>query len=289
MTASRLLLCMSLIVGFREASAQNFVLVLRVDQEEVYADEPLVFSTSISNPLAQKNHAWNQEVDRELARLAVAFQEKKIDEEAYGKETERLKKGRKETRVMTVGTKEMPWYKMVNFRVYTADSAMVTGWPIEVLGRSYSDSVAVMDERGYYLVKHHVPIEGMAKLRPGEYRVSVGLDSVVSKEIRVKVLGQKMPAEVKNRKETMLRLGKYYVQALEGDAALEYAERVLKKEPGDLGGLILRGEALVVKGMYGEALTAFEGALEIYRRTWADEEEPPDYILGMIEWLRERP
>jgi tetratricopeptide (TPR) repeat protein len=85
-----------------------------------------------------------------------------------------------------------------------------------------------------------------------------------------------------------LQLGNYYLQRMDTEKAMEYATNVLKKNPADIGGLVLRGETYILKRNYKPALADFEKALKQHNKKFPELQEPPEYLLATIDWLEKK-
>jgi tetratricopeptide (TPR) repeat protein len=254
----------------------------------VYHNEPITFTTGLLNHILQDNLQWNQAADEGLAEISADYKVGKISKEEFEKETERILKGKREIKVDTIGNYQSPWFEQIVFRIFLNDSTVQTGWPITLLGDPLTDSMAILDEKGYYVVNHHLSPEQVTKLRPGTYQVKVLLAGMWSNPVTVNIRKENIPTAVLTSRKMQLRLGNYYLQRKDAEKAMEYATNVLKKNPADIGGLVLRGETYILKNNYKPALADFEKALKQHNKRFPDLQEPPEYLLATIDWLEKK-
>jgi tetratricopeptide (TPR) repeat protein len=253
-----------------------------------YHNEPLIFTTSLVNKALQQNIQWNQAADAWLTEVAADYKAGKLSKEEFEKETELVTKGKKEVTTETIGTKQLPWFHQLNFRIFIDSDTAQASWPISILGDPLTDSIAVLDDKGYYLVMHHLSPEQVAKRNPGTYKIQILLAGVWSNTVTVKIRQENIPAQILKTAHMQLRLGNYYLQQKDAEKAMEYATNVLKKDPADIGGLILRGETYILKKNYSPALVDFKKALQQHYKRFPDLQEPPEYLLAAIGWLKKR-
>lgn len=254
----------------------------------VYHNEPIIFTTGLLNHTLQDNLQWNQAADDGLAEISADYKSGKISKEEFEKETERILKGKKEIKVDTIGNYQSPWFEQIVFRIFLNDSTEQTAWPITLLGDPSTDSIAILNEKGYYIVNHHLSPEQVANLRPGTYQVKVLLAGMWSNPVTVNIRKENIPAAVLTSRKMQLRLGNYYLQGKDAEKAMGYATNLLKNNPADIGGLVLRGETYILKKNYKPALADFKKALQQHYKKYPDLQEPPEYLLAAIGWLEER-
>jgi tetratricopeptide (TPR) repeat protein len=269
----------------------KFSITLMVEDTSAYTayhNEPLVFTTTLVNKTLQQNLAWNQAADAWLATVAHDYQAGNLTKEEFEKETQLVTAEKKQVKADTVGARQSPWYHQLQFRVLLGDSIAQAAWAIKVLGDPVTEPVAVLDAKGYYQVMHHLSPRKVLKLRPGTYRIQVGLAGVWSNEVMVEIKRQNLPAIVLNSPEMLLRLGNYYLERKNAGKALSYAKRVLTKEPNDISALLLSGESYILKKNYRQALDYFEKAFQQHKRTFPNLPERPLYLEGTIAWLKEK-
>lgn len=275
-------------LAIRSDCQSVFTITLRVEEQTsytVYHNEPLVFSTSLLNQKYQKDLEWNEAADTWLARLAADYQAGRLSKEEFEKETARVTNGKRTLQQYTIGTSQSPWFRQLQFRILM-HGIKKAAWPVEVLGAPPKDAIAILDEKGYYLVRHHLSPEQVLKTKPGTYQIQVLLGGASSNIITVHVTKQNIPGGVLKSETMQLRLGNYYLARLDTDKALNHAYAVLKKNPNSLNGLILSGEIYIQKKNYRKALTFFEKALKQHQKTYPDSIEPPEHLQTIIAWLK---
>jgi tetratricopeptide (TPR) repeat protein len=247
-----------------------------------------VFTTSLVNKTLQQDMAWNQAADAWLAEVAADHQAGKLSKEAFEKETQLVTEGKRLVKADTAGTSQSPWFRQLRFRIWLNEGIRQAPWPIAVLGDPGTESIAVLDEKGYYLVMHHLSPAKVLKLRPGVYKIQAGLAGVWSNEVIVTIRKQNIPPGVLKTSDMRLRLGNYYLERKDADKALDYATAVLKKDPKDINALVLSGESYILKKNYRQALVYFDKALQQHRKEFPDLPEQPLYLDGTIAWLKEK-
>lgn len=269
----------------------KFSITLMVEDTSAYTayhNEPLIFTTSLVNKTLQQDLAWNQAADAWLAEVASDYQAGNLSKEEFEKETQLVTTGKKQVKADTVGTRQSPWFRRLQFRVLLNNGTIQSPWPITLLGEPVTEPVAILDERGYYLVMHHLNPAKVLKLRPGTYKIQVGLAGVWSNEVMVTIRQQNIPAGVLNTSEMQLHLGNYYLERRNAGRALAYATAVLIKDPKDINALVLSGESFILKKKYRLALVYFEKAFQEHSRAFPDLPERPLYLEGTIAWLKEK-
>ncbi|MEO6732632.1 MAG: hypothetical protein ABIN01_15535 [Ferruginibacter sp.] len=270
----------------------NFSISLAVQESAdytAYHDEPLVFTTSIYNDGLRQNIQWNIAADEWLTQLSKDYTAGKISLDEFNKETALANSGKRNLNIITIGSVQSPWFKQISFRIFSNGMVPQNAWPINLLGNVASDPVAVLDEKGYYRVKHHLTPQQVSMLAPGTYKIKVFLAQVWSNTVTLEIKKQDMPGGVLKSTDMQLRLGNYYLLRNDADKAIGYAEAILKKDPANIGALILRGESYILKQNYKLALADFEKALKEYFKQFPGvESEPPEYLEDTIEWLKNK-
>jgi len=266
----------------------KFSITLKVEDTSAYTayhNEPLIFTTSLVNKELQQNLQWNRAADAWLTEVAADYKAGKLSKEEFEKETELVTKGKKEVTTAIVGTRQLPWFHQLAFRMFLNNDVAQDPWPISMLGDPLTDSIAVLDDKGYFRVAHHLSPEQVTKRKPGTYKIQVLLAGVWSNTVTVKIRQENIPAQILKTENMQLRLGNYYLQGKDALKAMEYATNVLKKSPADIGGLVLRGEIYILENKYKPALADFKTALQHHNKRFPNLQEPPEYLLATIEWL----
>jgi tetratricopeptide (TPR) repeat protein len=254
----------------------------------VYHNEPVIFTTVLVNHTLQENLQWNQAADDGLAKISADYKAGMLSKEEFETETERILKGKREIKADTIGSYGSPWFEQLEFRAFQNDSIVQPAWPITLLGDPLTDSIALLDEKGYYVVNHHLSPEQVAGLRPGTYQVKALLSGMLSNPVTVNIRKENIPRAVLNSREMQLRLGNYYLKRKDAQKAMEYATTLLGKNPADIAGSVLRGESYILKKNYTSALADFKKALQQHNKRFPGLQEPPEYLLATIDWLEKR-
>jgi tetratricopeptide (TPR) repeat protein len=269
----------------------KFSIALMVEDTSAYTayhNEPLIFTTILVNKELQQNLQWNRAADAWLVEVAADYKAGKLSKEEFEKETALVINGKKQIGATTVGTNRLPWFHQLQFRVLFKNDNKQISWPISLLGDPLTDSIAILDDDGYYRVMHHLGPEQLAKQKPGTYTIQVLLAGIWSNTVSVNLRHEDIPNHVLKTAKMQLRLGNYYLDRKDADKALDYAEDILKKDDDNIKGLILCGEGYILKNNYKKALTCFKEALKQYKKQFPDLQESPIYLLGTIAWLEQR-
>ncbi|MBV4360596.1 tetratricopeptide repeat protein [Pinibacter aurantiacus] len=257
---------------------------------KAYHNEPIVFSISLVNKVIQQDISWNEDADAYLAQVAADYKAGLITKEEFEKETDLVTKGKRTVTSESIGSKELPWFLQLKFHVVVKDTIEQKNWKPSVLGDPGTDSVAVLDENGYYSVNYHLSPEQVSKLRAGTYKVEVELAGVSSNEVIVKIKPENIPHGKLNKRDMQLRLGNYYLERKDAKKVLYYANLILQKNPSDINGLILKGESYILQEQYKLALSAFTKAQQQYNKNnkRSPVNEPPLYLIATIAWLQKK-
>lgn len=271
----------------------NFNIKLEVNDSSafrVYHNEPVVFTITLTNKAARRDIEWNEDASAYLAQLSADYSAGLITKEEFQKETDTVSKGKRTITTTTVGTNASPWFTQLKFRVVIKDTMEQHNWKPSILGDPDTDSIAVLDNKGYYSVDYHLSPEQVSKIKAGTYTVQVMLAGVTSNDVKLHIKQENIPYGQLNKKTMLLRLGDYYLERKDGKKALYYANILLQKNPSDISGLVLKGEAYILLEQYKPALTAFKKAQQLFYK--ADKRspvnEPPVYLIATIAWLQKK-
>ena len=290
MNLYKLLYLLCILVSAHVYSQPTFSINLRVETNQtytVYHNEPLIFTTSLLNQTLQQDQEWNRASNEWLAEVTANYNAGKLTQEEFEKEIQIINDGKKQIEVTTIGRIQLPWFRQLQFHIFR-NNIELAQWPIRILGDPLTDSMAVLDETGYYLVRHHLSPKQVASRAPGTYEIKVFLAGVWSNAVTVNIKPEDMPDHVLKSRTMQLRLGNYYLETKNTERAIVYANEVLKKNQFDIDGLILRGEIYILQKKFKRALTDFKLALQQYEEKFPDSVEPPDYIQRTIAMLEEK-
>jgi tetratricopeptide (TPR) repeat protein len=287
-----LLIICSLMPGVLLAQGR-FTITLLVDDSSAfraYHNEPIVFTITLVNKTLQQDISWNEDADAYLAQVAADYKAGLITKDDFEIETNLVTSGKRITNAESVGSADSPWFRQLKFVVVVKDTIEQHNWKPQILGDPGTDTVALLDEKGYYSVDYGLSPQQVSKLRPGSYKVQVMLAGVLSNEVSVKIKPENIPNGQLNKKDMLLRLGNYYLEAEDAKKALSYANILLQKNPSDISGLVLKGEAYILQQQYKTALTTFTKAYQIYNKVNkpSPANEQPLYLIATIAWLQKR-
>jgi tetratricopeptide (TPR) repeat protein len=276
------------LIPLTAAAQKGIALSLTINNEvndTIYADEPVLFSVTLTNRAAQEAALWNLANNRRVAELQRMLEKKQISPEQFAAEKLILDSVRRKITPLTAGSREKPWYTELEwYAVNAATQAPVSFTPV-LLPKPAAEAVALLDENGYYKVVFGFSAALIQKMTAGNLSVVVKLRDVKSLPVQMVLTGAPMPKQLAESEEAWLHTGSYYWHA--GDAALTmaYADKVLERNPVSLEGLVLKGDGQVLQKSYLPALETYNKALKEYYRQYGSG-EPPEYLLSVIDLVK---
>jgi tetratricopeptide (TPR) repeat protein len=268
---------------------QGIALNLRVNQGNkaiIYQDEPLIISVSISNPGATYNAQWNREADQSLQQLKTMHQNGEVTVEQYDQEIKRIQQSKKKIQIPAIGTISQPAYQKVKVEWKNELGTRMNNISMKLLSSSSMPNVLVLDANAYYLLQWGINRKEVGKLKPGKYILMATLDNYHSEPVELEILTSAIPSSKLNTIAVQHKLGKFELLSGQAESAAIHAKNILKLNSASVDGLVLLGEVNVQKNNYKEALKNFEDALMLFNKQKLSSPEPPEYIFGMIEWLK---
>lgn len=279
-----------LLVSLRSA-AQPVTVTLRANYTtdvKLYHDEPLLLVVSLINEQARENSSWNNAADRGLEGLEELLKAGKIKREDYDREKARLTNGKKQVTAVTIGAKGRPWSSVVKWKMKSLNSQGELQPIVRTMPNPSAEEIAVLDENAYYAAYFGVDADVMKSIPAGIYEMTVSVDGEASQTVRIEIKNEAMPALTASPEELLLRMGQYYWHAGDVPKGMQYADQLLRKNPASLDGLSLKGDLQVLNNSFADALTTFNQATKEYYKQNGTSAEPPEYLLRMITWLKEK-
>jgi tetratricopeptide (TPR) repeat protein len=254
----------------------------------VYHDEPVIFSVTLTNPEARFAREWNLASDRDMAELNEKLKTDTSGREKYLSEIERLRSGKKEIISFSIGSKQEPWFKMIKWEILKlASGAGLTSQP-QFLLYQQMDSVAILGAGAYYKVYFGISETEIQNWNAGKYQVRAICGQMISEPVELIIRAEKIPAAMAESVPVLFKKGRYEWLNDNPDKAIQASAKILEKNPKQPDALAFRGEIFVQKKNYAAALKDFQDALQLYKEKQPGQFEPPEYLLGMIAWLKEQ-
>jgi hypothetical protein len=209
-----------------------------------------------------------------------------MKKEAYEMEKDYALANKRVLGVDTLGTDEHPWYTAVKFTIIK-DGKDTVDLPLRLMNYPEPEKVAILDTINSYSVLYGIPPEELLKQQAGSYEVIAAVAGVQSGKVVLNILNEPYsPTQLKSE-AVQMQLANYYLNEFNLEKAFMHAENILRTYPNSIAGLMLRGEVRVRKNEYQLALLDFETALKKYRSSKGSK-EPPEYIIGMVEGVKQK-
>jgi len=277
------------VISARGSAQQPVKVTLRVNYSnavKLFHDEPVVLSVAISNQEDQESQRWNKAADRRLDQLEVLLKENKISREDYNKQKEKLKGGKRAISSLTLGTAANPWLQLVKWKMINAGTGAEIILSAKPLMNPSSEAVAVLDENGYYVSYFGLSPEDIRKIPGATYNLTAMIEKESSEIVYVEIKNEVMSAVIAESEEMLLKTGQYYWHLNDAVKTMQYADRILAKNPSSLDGLSLKGDGQVLNQSYLPALETYNKAVKEYYKQNGTGSEPPEYLFSMITFVK---
>jgi tetratricopeptide (TPR) repeat protein len=277
--------------GLAQNKAAPFALYFSVDYQDslgLYRDEPAILTVNISNPAITYAASWNKESRNYLAELEQQFNEGKISEAYFQQEQKSVNEGMISTVESQVGSLSEPWASKVMFKIVAEDGKEFASLPNRLLKSSRPSAIAILNEGAYFSAEYNLPAGSFKSLSAGNYHFIATLENVKSAPVRLTFKSEDMPVAIRNDEVMLLKIGQYYLQDEDPSKAISYADQILSRNANSLDGLVLRADSYLLMENYKNALMDYEQALALFYQTFPDSYEAPEYLLAMIEYVREK-
>ena len=282
---------MLILVSLRFSAQQPVTVTLRLNYSKavkLYHDESLLLTVAVTNQVAQENQRWNKAADRRLDQLEELLKANKISREDYDKEKTKLAAGKRPVSSITLGTAANPWTSLVKWKMINKSTGSEIQMQSKPLINPSSDAVAVLDENGYYIAYFGLCPEDMKKIPGASYTITAMVEGESSEVVYLELKNEVMPAVVAESVEILLKNGQYYWHSNDPAKTIQFADRILAKNPVSLDGLSLKGDGQVLQELYLPALESYNKALKEYYKQNGVNSEPPEYLLGSIAWIKKQ-
>ncbi|MBI5857444.1 MAG: hypothetical protein HZB42_07315 [Sphingobacteriales bacterium] len=262
----------------------------------VFQDEPVLFDLAIYNKKAQADKRWNMAGDERLKELDDLLKQGKIKKEEYDKEKASIEKNRRTPSGIEIDLTEKNG--KIEAIVWKAKflGAGANAMPVHLPIKPSSPPTppgpkggkAMLDADAYYVLTYVIAPGDLMSLAPGAYLIECSINNVTSNEVKLIVKKGNMDAATANSDVISLRLGSYYHHLENGSRVVEYADKILAKNPASVDGLSLKGDGLVLQKSYAQALETYNKAVKEYYRQNGADSEPPEYLQSRIDWLKKQ-
>ncbi len=256
--------------------------------QKLYHNEPLLLTVTITNREAQENSRWNRAKDRRLNELDDLLKANKISRENYEKEKTQLNTSKRTISSLTLGNQNSPWSSLVKWKMVYSGTGAEVELPVTVFTNPSPESIAILDEKGYYIAYFGINPQDMKKIPGGAYQINAIVGGERSDVAQLELRDEIMPLVIAETEEMWLRIGQYYWHANDAEKTIQYADRILKKNPLSLDGLSLKGDGLIIQQSYLPALETFSKAVTEYYKQHGINSEPPGYLLESIAWIKKQ-
>ncbi|NOT51055.1 MAG: hypothetical protein HOP10_07235 [Chitinophagaceae bacterium] len=288
------ILSYNLLIGFilfflAGASAQRVNINLRINENTeaiVFQNEAVLLDVAVFNKKAQADNRWNQAGEERMKELDELLRQGKIKQEDYDREKASIEKSKRVPQSTELGSATSSWTSAISWKVMNTANRNYVDIPVKLLKRPSTDGKAVLDANGYYIACYGISPEDMRSVGPGTYAIECVINNIPSNAAVLKVENSTMDAAKENSEPVLLRTGQYYWHAENGIKTVEYADRILAKNPSSLDGLSLKGDGQLLQRSYQSAMETYNKAvIEYYKQNGANS-EPPEYLLSMIDIIR---
>lgn len=283
-------ICLATAILFSmKATSQSITITLKANYSNavsVYQDEPLLFTVSVSNQEAMENKRWNNAADRRLNEIGELLKENKISREDFEKEKEKLVAAKREVNSHIIGAAGKPWSSILTWKLINVNNGEFVPLKVRSMVNPSTDEIAVLNDKNFYQAFFGIDAEEMKKIPAGTYQVVVEIDNNKSEPAGMMIKNESMPALIAESEEKLLKVGQYYWHAGEAMKGMMYADKLLQKNPVSVDGLSLKGDLQVHSNLFQPALESYSKALKEFYKQNPGITEPPEYLVGMIEWLK---
>lgn len=253
---------------------------------KIYHDEPLLLVVYVTNQEAQENSRWNKAADRRLNELEELLKAGKIKQEDYDREKAKLTAGKKSISSVTIGSVGKPWASLISWKMVDTKSGTGTAIAPKMMVNPSSEEVAVLNERGYYTAYFGIDAAEIKNKPAGVYELTASVEGEKSEKLRLEISNVIAPAIIAGSEAMLLKLGQYYWHFGNGEKTIEYAGKILAKNPSSIDGLSLKGDGQLLQKIYQPALDSYTKAMKEYYRQNGTNSEPPEYLISMIDFIK---
>lgn len=282
-----------LLVTEFQLQAQRININLSINEEKeavVFQDEPIIFDLAIYNKKAQSERRWNMAGEERMKELDELLKQGKIKQEEYDKEKASIEKNRRTPSSIEIDLTEKKG--KIDAIVWKASGPYGANalpdhifipptWPL-------IKNKIILDADGYYILSYVIAPGELKSVKPGTYIIECSINNFPSNTVKLILKSGVMSETMANSESVLLRMGRYYQHADNGGKVVEFADKILAKNPASVDGLSLKGDGQVLQKSYLPALETYNKAVKEYYRQNGADSEPPEYLQSRIDWLNKQ-
>lgn len=271
------------------AAAQKVNITLRINEAEtatVFQDEAVLLDLAVYNKKAQADQRWNRTGEERLAELNEQLKQGSIKQEDYDREAASINKNKRVPPSTQLGSVAISWTSSISWKSMNTANRNYIQLPLKLMKKPATDGAAVVDADGYYLACYGISPEEMSSVAPGTYAVECFINNIPSNAVLLTIKPGRMDETMASSEPVLLQTGKYYWHAGNGAKTIEYADKLVAKNPSSLDGLSLKGDGQLLQRSYLPALETYNKAIAEYYKQNGKDSEPPEYLLSMIDLIK---
>lgn len=254
----------------------------------VFQNEAVLIDLAVFNKKAQADRRWNMAGEERMNELNELLRLGKIKQEDYDSEKAGIEKSKRTVQSTELGSATSSWTSAVSWKVMNTANGNEINPPIRLLKKPSTEGKAALDASGYYLACYGISPDDMKSIPAGTYAIECMVNNIPAASVVLKVQSGIMDAGKAGADASLLRTGQYYWHNENGDKTVEYAERLLAKNPASLDALSLKADGQYLQNQYEAAMASYKkAAAEYYRQNGAGA-EPPEYLLSMIDVVKKK-
>jgi len=289
--SSKILGVIFLAMAALPVKAQKINVSLEINESKettIYQNESVLMDVAVFSRKAQADRRWNMAGEERMNELNELLRQGKIKQEDYDSEKAGIEKNKRSVQSIELGSATSSWTSAVSWKVMNTANGNEINLPIRLLKKPSTEGKAVLDADGYYLACYGISPEDMKTVSAGTYAIECLVNNIPTASVVLKVQNGMMDTGKAGADASLLRTGQYYWHNENGDKTVEYAERLLAKNPASLDALSLKADGQYLQNQYEAAMASYKkAAAEYYRQNGAGA-EPPEYLLMMIDVVKKK-
>jgi tetratricopeptide (TPR) repeat protein len=281
-----------LLVSVFQLQAQRININLRINEGEeviVFQDEPIILDVAIYNKKAQADRRWNMAGEERMKEIDELLKQGKIKQEEYDREKAGIEKKRRTPSSIEIDLTERKG-KVESFVIKQKPlNAGANAYPVHLPIKPSmppAGGKATLDADGYYILSYIIAPGDLKSVVPGTYLIEYSINDFSSNQVRLILKSGVMNEAMANSEAVLLRMGRYYRNIEDGNKVLEYAGKILAKDPASVDGLSLKGDGQVLQKSYLPALETYNKAVKEYYKKYGVTGEPPEYLFHRIQFIK---
>lgn len=245
----------------------------------VAVDEPIVAQIVLSNPEGEQEDINNWQTELEIEALSDSLESGVITQSQYQTLKDSLERTIVEPPSIDLGSESKPWYNEIAMEVRVSDQAVI--WSRNVCETDISPTIMIqLDDRIF------IDLFITQKVAPGKYRISAVVGEVRSNSVELLVGEQTLPRLSDMDSDRLYAIGNRIAKCGDVADAMTYARELRQRDPESIRAMILEADLLRYEQRRSDALQLYELALMRYFQKYPDLDEAPEYLLTMIDALK---